>query len=682
MLRREADPLNRRRVVPGNGYSNHELTQYDKRYTETNEYHNDSRRKVNNRQYAQLHENGEMSDNQAATIIQRAVRRHMVSKYWTFLLQFFMSWSIAVQAMYRGRKARFSYNLLRELLSRSQALVRGWLVRRTMHKIRKNRLTAYRAQVFELWRRSYTPLSYRVRFWTYINRYRFLHLALHEDELLKLWEALGLKRLVLSRPKQEQERLKNATPPHENLRPRSCHLFLEERFGYRSVVIQQRFKVIQRKLDSVKMEHRQLDLLPVFPTEFALCKEVTVSLHREDPTNNLAVKTQNLREARDKLQQERDNMYRALKVCKKTHPGTWAQIYTSMKIPEAVQQKKTKVVKLLWEHPAYAKTSLQVYFMTEGPNQRWGQQGGTGGSGLTTEYSAKIMDARRSMIELKDCLQSLKSLRRLRLDRKGVHFRMQRRAIVAGMKVTDWLDQRAILMGGYLYGCGDKKYDPLAARMMLLRRMNARRRRTGTGDVNSHSKNNRSQSTKTNATIQISQSTFESPYAESAPPHVSVAPQAYPLEPMERPAAQSIEGKRTDGDSASNSSSPNARQKSILTPLKNKSFALRLTKSTSSESGSQSQSHNSGPQHQVQGNGQTRRVQSLRQYDPVRNISYSEQAPEQVFEKSFPYNTDYIEEGEEEIFSGHSSHRQSSSRSDLSDKNHRLARLERELLDF
>jgi hypothetical protein len=687
----------RRRVAPGNANRLHRNE--DISLSKGDRYGlNGYQMSDNRQQYDQEHDvgntttfNSSISDaHAAARVIQKAVRRQLVSTYWTFLLQYFVSWTISIQAIHRGRRARFSFNLLRDLASKSQALVRGWLVRRVMHTIRKDRLTAYRAQVFELWRRSYTPLSYRVRFWTYINRYRFLHLALHEEELLKLWEALGLKRLNLSRPKHERERLKTATPTQDNRGPRSCHLFVEEHFGYRSQVIQKRFMIIQRKLESVKMEHRQLDLLPVFPTEFALCKDVTVSLSRDDPSNNLATKTDNLREARDRLEQERENMYKALKQCKKTHPGTWTNIFTSMKIPVSVQQKKRKVVKLLWEHPAYAKTSLQVYFMTEGPNKTTGQQGGTGGSGLTTEYSAKILNARRSKWRLDDDLPQRKSIRRLRLERKGINFRLQRRSIVAGMKVTDWMDQRAILIGGFLYErAGDARYDPLAARMMLLRRVNVRRRRNGEqGGASQANKvhRGRPQQSATSST-QLSLATVNTPTSVLGP---QVVP---PSNNGHRHHADDSSVGEDSSSHASRSSSRSRKIRNYLSPKKGKNFGIRRSKSTSIESESNSANgirrSKSTSIESESNSANPLRAQSIKHVEPARRISnnsdHSEQAPLSprfgIKTYSHYHDAGSIKECEEESVPRQNSSVRKMSRSGNKESDNHLDKLEKELLD-
>jgi len=87
----------------------------------------------------------------------------------------------------------------------------------------------------------------------------------------------------------------------------------------------------------------KLEIHPVFPTEFALLKSASI---------NLTKKTQALKQAREKLSIEREEIYKTLKTCKRTNPEVWERLYSSLKIPESALQKKRKVVKMLWEHPA------------------------------------------------------------------------------------------------------------------------------------------------------------------------------------------------------------------------------------------------------------------------------------------------------------------------------------------
>jgi hypothetical protein len=280
----------------------------------------------------------------AATKIQCIFRGQFVRCTGAFLARLFLKWVCTVQAIHRSRKLRLVYRLLiLECIVPIQRIIRGYLTRREMKRIRKERLTAYRAQVFELWRRSCTSLAYRVKFWMFINRYRFLHLSLHEDELIKLWEMLGLKPLDYSTFRS-----------YDNEVYSSCFAQMESRFGCKPKAVFHRFLIVQRKLDSVKTDPNKLEIHPVFPTEFALLKSASVNLTR---------KTQALKQAREKLSIEREEIYKTLKTCKRTNPEVWERLYSSLKIPEAALQKKRKVVKMLWEHPACKYLFLLMFLL-------------------------------------------------------------------------------------------------------------------------------------------------------------------------------------------------------------------------------------------------------------------------------------------------------------------------------
>jgi len=404
----------------------------------------------------------------AANQIQRAYRGHLIRHTCgVFLVRLFLQWVVTIQSIYRSRKIRLFYKLiLYECLLPIQKCLRGYLVRRELKKIRKVRLTAFRAQVFELWRRSYTPLAYRVKFWMFINRYRFLHLSLHEDELIKLWRSLGLKPL--------DYRNNDNGCTHS-----SCFDYMEQRLGGKTKAVFHRFLIVQRRLDSVKTDPNKLELHPVFPAEFSLLKDAPKSSH---PTAHLSHKALALKQARDKLIVEREEIFKTLKICKRTNPEIWERLYSSLKIPDTVLQKKRKVVKMLWEHPSYAKTSLQVYFMMESYTNgdmvaSRLETPGTGrpSSGVTEEYTAKMIYAREANISLKR--NQMRIARRTKTTATGCTpintdaFLRHR----AAMKLDSTIDQRFILIDSFL-SCGSKTMQSLLSRAASLRRINRRKK--------------------------------------------------------------------------------------------------------------------------------------------------------------------------------------------------------------
>ena len=103
-----------------------------------------------------------------------------------------ISAATTIQAAERGRRARFAFALVRDLIIGAQAAIRGCFKRKIAHREREERLRQYRTQMFSLWNFAHTPLAYRAKFWHLINGSGFLHLAITEDELLRLWGDLGL----------------------------------------------------------------------------------------------------------------------------------------------------------------------------------------------------------------------------------------------------------------------------------------------------------------------------------------------------------------------------------------------------------------------------------------------------------------------------------------------------------
>ncbi|GAB5037240.1 Hypothetical protein NocV09_06800120 [Nannochloropsis oceanica] len=96
------------------------------------------------------------------------------------------------QALWRGYSTRCSYMIIRNLVVGVQAVARGWLQRLHAKAHREQRLSELRRHLFVLWRLANTPLLHRANFWKVFGGTGFLHLALHEDEVLRVWADLGL----------------------------------------------------------------------------------------------------------------------------------------------------------------------------------------------------------------------------------------------------------------------------------------------------------------------------------------------------------------------------------------------------------------------------------------------------------------------------------------------------------
>lgn len=209
----------------------------------------------------------------------------------------------------RARFDRFVYLVLvRGMIIKLQARVRGMLKRERVSSLRRERIVCYRAQIFDLWRRASTPLSYRTKFWKLINKNTFLHLALHEEELARLWNFLGITASEFS----------------------SCTVF-------------ERCLQIQSELDTNKnIESNQLIFL--FPAEFPPIKGEAIDKKKED-----------LMKARTALNAERQKMYSLLK---NMDLSTRHRVYQLFNLGETEDRKKERIVKCLWEYRSLIKPSI------------------------------------------------------------------------------------------------------------------------------------------------------------------------------------------------------------------------------------------------------------------------------------------------------------------------------------
>jgi hypothetical protein len=66
--------------------------------------------------------------------------------------------AIKIQAIFRGRRDRLLFGLIKDIITKLQAFVRGCQVRGLVQKEMKSRSLVYRQQIARLWEMSYTPL--------------------------------------------------------------------------------------------------------------------------------------------------------------------------------------------------------------------------------------------------------------------------------------------------------------------------------------------------------------------------------------------------------------------------------------------------------------------------------------------------------------------------------------------
>ena len=101
--------------------------------------------------------------------------------------------TIKAQAIIRGRRITFCFALLKTELARIQALIRGIHSRRKVFSVVQRRNERYRIQVFTLWQREGTPLSYRSKLWPHLCKAGFLSLRLLTLELERLMDSLKIR---------------------------------------------------------------------------------------------------------------------------------------------------------------------------------------------------------------------------------------------------------------------------------------------------------------------------------------------------------------------------------------------------------------------------------------------------------------------------------------------------------
>jgi IQ calmodulin-binding motif len=99
---------------------------------------------------------------------------------------------IRLQTLRRSQRLQLGYILLIGILSRFQAVIRGRSVRRRLLRLIEMRMDFYRSLIFEMWKESHTPLSYRTKYWPAIQFSSFLCHAFAERELTRLWNSFHI----------------------------------------------------------------------------------------------------------------------------------------------------------------------------------------------------------------------------------------------------------------------------------------------------------------------------------------------------------------------------------------------------------------------------------------------------------------------------------------------------------
>jgi hypothetical protein len=273
-----------------------------------------------------------------------------------------------VQAAERGRRARFAFAVIRDLVIVAQANVRGWFKRKIADAQRRQRLEQYRGQIFQCWKRAHTPLAYRSKFWLLFDGSGFLHVAVHEDELLRLWRDLGVFNNEAGK-----KILGNGAGPSTSLGmqfstlsssrslnsdgERDSEAVLDVLNLYSpnggSVHFFKRFKCVETQLEAAED-----DKTAVFSSEIA-------SQLEENSAGSMSGK--HLVVAKQRLKLERMQLYEKMKY--NNTDTTKSAYYSMFGLKEGDKKKKQRLTADLWESLDLAFESAQVVLGVTSNNQ-------------------------------------------------------------------------------------------------------------------------------------------------------------------------------------------------------------------------------------------------------------------------------------------------------------------------
>ncbi|GKZ00040.1 hypothetical protein MPSEU_000957400 [Mayamaea pseudoterrestris] len=101
--------------------------------------------------------------------------------------------ALCSQSLYRSRRTRWVFMLLREAMIKLQAVVRGYIIRKLLCSLIDGRLIVYRKHIIYLWQRDHTPIAYRTNFWFIVQFNGMLQLGIAEDEICRLWKRFNFQ---------------------------------------------------------------------------------------------------------------------------------------------------------------------------------------------------------------------------------------------------------------------------------------------------------------------------------------------------------------------------------------------------------------------------------------------------------------------------------------------------------
>lgn len=125
----------------------------------------------------------------AAVVIQSWRRSNDASHHFAIIRRAV----VLVQARRRGVLVCLAYQMLLAVVSKVQAVSRGYVARRRLAVVIPARMNLYRKQIFWFWFQAHAPLVYRTKVWTLLKTSSFTRLALAEQELQRLWKELKIR---------------------------------------------------------------------------------------------------------------------------------------------------------------------------------------------------------------------------------------------------------------------------------------------------------------------------------------------------------------------------------------------------------------------------------------------------------------------------------------------------------
>lgn len=221
------------------------------------------------------------------------------------------------------------------------------------------------AQLHECWKRAHTPLAYRSKFWLLFDGSGFLHVAVHEDELLRLWRDLGVfnseagRNLIHGHMDRQYSTLSSSPSSADGELRRMGSTGSSSPGGHvsadtadilslysasSSVNFYRRFACVEAQLDGVEGGR------PVFSSELAAAKG--------DRGDDRDMMGKHLVVAAERLKLERQQLYEKMKYS--NTESMKAAYYSMFGVKDSDKKKKQTLTAALWDAVDLASESAQV----------------------------------------------------------------------------------------------------------------------------------------------------------------------------------------------------------------------------------------------------------------------------------------------------------------------------------